>query len=137
MPKTRAQKAVTVEELVKEFKSAKSVAFANFQGLTVAQADELRKQAREANVRYTVAKKTLMNRAAKEAGFDISAKDFPGMLGAAFATEDEMAPAKVLGDMWKKTTSTIVGGNLARAVVPAEEVITLSKLPGKEELLGM
>ncbi|HWQ99807.1 MAG TPA: 50S ribosomal protein L10 [Candidatus Methylomirabilis sp.] len=137
MPKTKTQKAATVSELVKEFKGAKSVAFANYQGLTVSQADELRAKAREADVRYVVAKKTLIGRAAKEAGYDINAKELPGMLGAAFAANDDVAPAKVLGDLSKKSTMKLVGGIFEGAVVPAEKVIALSMLPGKKELLGM
>jgi len=137
MPKTKAQKAATVAELTKEFKSAKSVAFANYQGLTVAQADLLRKNARESGVRYLVAKKSLMNRAAKDAGYEINAKSFPGMLGAAFAASDDVAPAKVLGDLSKTTTIKLVGGIFEGAVVPADKIVALSMLPGKKDLLGM
>jgi large subunit ribosomal protein L10 len=137
MPKTRVQKSTTLEELATEFKGAKSVAFANYQGLTVAQADDLRKKTREANVHYVVAKKTLFALAAKNAGFTIDAKKFPGMLGAAFATEDEMSSAKVLGDLSKTTPITLVGGIFEGAEISQEKIVALSKLPGKKELLGM
>ena len=137
MPKTRQQKAGIKEKLVAEFKGAKSVIFADYQGLTVAQATDLRKKTREANVDYVVAKKSLFTLAAKEAGFDLNAKQFPGMLGAAFGKEDEIAPAKVLGDMTKITTLKLVGGIFEGATVGKEKVVTLSKLPSKKELLGM
>jgi large subunit ribosomal protein L10 len=137
MPKTREQKSAVMEKLTKAFKGAKSVAFANYQGITVAQVDELRKKAREAKVDYVVAKKTLFTRAAKDAGYDLDTKSFPGMIGAAFATEDEIAPAKVLGDMTKSTPIVLVGGIFDGAPVAKEHVIALSKLPGKKELLGM
>lgn len=137
MPKTREQKSVLLDRLVKSFKGAKSVAFANYQGMTVAQADTLRKKASEAKVEYVVAKKTLFTRAAKDAGFEVNAKEFPGMIGAAFATEDEMASAKVLGDMTKGTPMVLVGGIFDGAAVEKEKIIALSKLPGKKELLGM
>lgn len=136
MPKTRQQKAGIADRLVKEFKSAKSVVFADYQGLTVPKADELRKKTREAKVDYIVAKKTLLTRAAKEAGFELDAKKFPGMLGAAFGTEDEIAPAKVLGDMSKGTPIKLVGGIFEGVVVGADKVVALSKLPSKKELLG-
>lgn len=144
MPKTREQKSVAAERLVQAFKGAKSVAFANYQGLTVAQADELRKKAREAGVEYLVAKKTLITRAAKDAGYDLDAKQFQGMIGTAFlpagrqgTTEDEMAPAKVLGDMGKATTIQLVGGIFEKEIISQEKIIALSKLPGRKELLGM
>lgn len=136
MPKTRQQKAGIKERLVKAFKGAKSVIFADYQGLTVAQVTELRKKTREANVDYVVAKKSLFTLAAKEAGFDLNAKQFPGMLGAAFGQEDEIAPAKVLGDVGKATTLKLVGGIFEGVTVGQEKVVALSKLPSKKELLG-
>ena len=144
MPKTKEQKSAVMERLTKAFKGAKSVAFANYQGITVAQADELRKKAREAGVEYVVAKKTLLTRAAKDAGLELDARAFQGMIGTAFlpagrhgAAEDEIAPAKILGDMGKTSPLTLVGGIFDGATVPKEKVIALSKLPGKKELLGM
>ena len=137
MAKSRQQKELTKEQLVSAFKGAKSVVFADYQGLKVPQADALRKQAREAIVQYIVAKKSLFTLAAKEAGINIDAKGFPGMLGAAFGKEDEVAPAKVLGDASKGTTLKLVGGIFEGAAVDAAKVDALSKLPGKQQLLGM
>ena len=131
------QKELTKEQLVAAFKGAKSVVFADYQGLKVPQADALRKQAREANVQYIVAKKSLFTLAAKEAGLTIDAKGFPGMLGAAFGKEDEVAPAKVLGDASKGTSLKLVGGIFEGTAVDAVKVNALSKLPGKQQLLGM
>ncbi len=136
MPKTREQKAIEKERLVKEFKTAKSAAFADYQGLTVIQAADLRRKTREAKVNYIVAKKTLLTLAAKEAGFDLDAKRFPGMLGVAFGHEDEVAPAKVLGDASGTTSLKLVGGIFEGLVVPLEKIVALSKLPSKKELLG-
>ncbi len=136
MPKTRQQKEAEISDLVQEFKGAKSVVFADYQGLTVAKADELRNKARESGVRYLVAKKTLLSKAAKQAGFELDTSKLTGMLGAAFGKEDEVAPAKVLGDMTKDTPIKLVGGIFEGQVVGADKAIALSKLPSKQQLLG-
>ncbi|MFH1621337.1 MAG: 50S ribosomal protein L10 [Patescibacteria group bacterium] len=136
MSKSRERKATEKDRLVEEFKNAKSAAFADYQGLTVAQATELRRKTREVNVDYIVAKKTLLSLAAKEAGYELDAKKFPGMLGVAFGHEDEIAPAKVLGDASGITALKLVGGIFEGAVIPLEKVVALSKLPSKKELLG-
>lgn len=136
MAKTRKQKSAAVERLVKNFKEANSVVFADYRGLTVPQADELRDKMREADVNYVVAKKTLVNRAAKEAGIELDAKQYQGMLGIAFGMDDEIAPARVLGDMGKTTSVQILGGIFEGVFVDQEKMISLSKLPGKMELLG-
>lgn len=137
MSKTRQQKSDAIAKLTKEFRAAKSVVFADYQGLTVAKADALRKSMRESKVDYVVAKKSIITKAAKEAGFDLNAKSFPGMIGAAFGLEDEIAPAKVLGDMSKDSPIKLVGGVFEGAIVSQEKVIALSKLPSKKQLLGM
>lgn len=136
MPKTRQQKSALIDRLAQEFRQAKSVVFADYQGLTVAKVDELRKKLREAKVNYVVAKKTLITKAAKDAGLDLLAKSFPGMLGMAFGQEDEIAPARVLGEMSKSTTLKLVGGIFEGAVVNQDKVLVLSKLPSKQQLLG-
>ncbi len=137
MPKTRQQKAVAKDRLVLEFKNAKSVIFADYKGMTVSQVSDLRKKTREANINYVVAKKSLFTLAAKEAGIELNAKQFPGMLGAAFGLEDEVAPAKILGDATKKTSLKLVGGLFEGLMINQEKALALSLLPSKKELLGM
>ena len=136
MPKTRIQKEESIAKLTAEFQKAKSVVFADYQGLTVEQATTLRKKAVEANVDYVVAKKSLFTIAAKAAGVEFNAKALPGMLGAAFGTMDEVAPAKVLGDIAKTSKLKLVGGIFGGMVIGADKAIALSKLPSKKELLG-
>jgi large subunit ribosomal protein L10 len=136
MPKTRAQKSEAVTELVQAFKGAKAAAFADYQGMTVSKLSDLRKKLRGQKVEYLVAKKTLLSRAAKEAGYEVDFKAFPGMIGAAFAMEDEMAAAKIIGDAGKDAPIKLVGGLFEGKVVDQAYVTALAKLPSKQDLLG-
>ncbi|HPF95082.1 MAG TPA: 50S ribosomal protein L10 [bacterium] len=136
MPKSRSQKNEEVAALASALKEAKSVAFSDFQGMTVSSITDLRKKMFTEGVRYVVAKKTLLTVAAKEAGFDVDFKSFPGMIGAAIGTEDEMAPAKLTGEASKDTTIKLVGGIFDGQIVDKEYVTTLSKLPSRSQLLG-
>lgn len=136
MPKTRAQKADTLSALQDAFKNGKSVAFADFQGMKVATVTDLRKKLHTAKVEYIVAKKSLLSKAAKEAGYDVNFKSLPGMLGAAFAMEEEMMGAKLIGDASKDQPIKLVGGIFDGKFVDQAYVTALSKLPGKKELLG-
>jgi len=137
MAKSKQQKAETKDKLTKLFKDSVSVVFTDYQGLTVSKADKLRKKMREQGVTYTVAKKSIINLAAKEAGLEVDVKKMPGMIGVAFGSEDEVAPAKILGDMSKETPIKLVGGIFEKKLVPQAQVVALSKLPGKQQLLGM
>jgi len=137
MAKSKQQKADTKEVLIDLFKRSPSAVFADYQGLTVAKADVLRKKARSENVTYMVAKKSIINLAAKEAGLEIDARLLPGMIGIAFGSADEVVPAKILGDMGKVTPLKLVGGVFGGKAVDQAYVMALSKLPGKQQLLGM
>lgn len=136
MPKTRTQKETAVRELSEALKNGKAVAFADYQGMTVQAVTGLRKQLTAAKVKYIVAKKTLLRLAAKEAGFELDTKTLPGMIGTAIATEDEMAPTKLIGDAGKDLPIKLVGGIFEGKLVDQEYVVQLSKLPGRSELLG-
>lgn len=136
MPKSRSQKNEELATLASALKEAKSVAFSDFQGMTVSNITTLRKKMFSEGVRYVVAKKTLFSVAAKQAGFDVDFKSFPGMIGAAIGTEDEMAPAKLIGEAGKDQPIKLVGGIFEGKVVDQEYVNTLSKLPSRSQLLG-
>jgi large subunit ribosomal protein L10 len=136
MPKTRAQKSETVEKLTEAFKKGKSAMFSDYQGMTVTGVTTLRKKLHAENVDYIVAKKSLLSLAAKNAGYEVNFKSLPGMLGVAFANEDEMAGAKLIGEAAKNAPIKLVGGLFEGKFVDQAYVTTLSKLPSKSQLLG-
>ena len=70
MPKARKQEKV--KELTRRFKDASGAMFAEYRGLTVKDATELRRSLLEAETSFAVVKNTLTKLAAKEAGL----KDF-------------------------------------------------------------
>lgn len=136
MPKSREQKAETLEQLTQAFKEGKSIVFADYQGMNVAKIATLRKNLRNAGVEYIVSKKTLLKIAAKSVGIDLNISNLPGMLGAGFAREDEMSAAKIIGDAGKDSPIKLVSGVFEGKVVDQSYVVALSKLPSKPELLG-
>lgn len=138
MPKSKQQKQETVQDLATGLKQAKGVVFANFQGLTVAQTEELRKNARQEGVTMLAAKKTLVKRAIQDAGLsEIDLSSFKGGV-ATFVGVDEVAPAKIVATFAKKNeVVTIFGGILEGKFIDQAMVKSLSALPGKQELLAM
>lgn len=137
MPKSKQQKEMTVESLVSGLKNAKGVVFANFQGLTVAQTEELRKNARKEGVSVLAAKKTLISRALERAGISgANTSSFQGGV-ATFIGSDEISPAKVVSTFAKKNeVVSIFGGILEGKFIDSAMVKSLSALPGKQELLS-
>jgi large subunit ribosomal protein L10 len=137
MPKSRQQKEVTLSSLSDSLKSAKAAVFANFQGLTVAQADELRGLCRNEGVKVLVAKKTLLKRAFEANGLEADPKVFQGGVVSLFGTTDEVAPARIVNDFAKKNNIvTIFGGTLEGKFIDTNFVMSLATLPSKQQLLG-
>lgn len=136
MAKTKQQKEKTIKNLVDGLKSAKSVVFANFQGLKVKESEELRRLCREQNIGYLVAKKTLVKKALEKAGLEAEVDSFAGGVSTVFGREDEVAPAQVLANFAKKHEAVkFFGGILEGRFIDIAKVTELSKLPSKKELL--
>ena len=139
MAKTRAQKEEEVRDYVQGLKGAKTIVFAELTGLKVADSTAFRRSSQEQEVSVRMAKKTLLRRAAKDAGLElddaaISGKSVTMLLGLG----DEVAPAKALAEL-KKTHEegvTFLGGFLESKWMTAEQVTALSKLPSRDQLIA-
>ena len=138
MPKTKLQKQETVKSLEDGLKAAKAVVFANFQGLKVSEAEELRRECRKNDVKVVAAKKTLVKRACEEMGLkDIDPKVFAGGVATFMALCEELSAAKIVANFSKNhEVMQLFGGVLEGKFIDATMVKSLASLPGKQELLG-
>ena len=132
-----AEKEAVVEELNEKFNQAKSLVLTDYIGLDVAEMTELRDKLREAGVEYKVVKNTLATIAAREADLDEVTQLFSGPTAIAFGMEDVVSPAKVLVDYAEDhEVLEIKGGFLNGQVIDEGKVESISKIPGREELLS-
>jgi len=135
MPKPK--KIEMVEKLEARLAGARGVYFADFQGLNVAQATELRNRCRKAGVTFEVVKNTLARRALDET---LRGELDPFLVGpTAIATSDadEVVPAKVLNDFLKEFERPVLkAGIVDGRVMDGVQVSILANLPGREALLG-
>lgn len=138
MAVTRAQKEAILKKLTEEFSKAKSVVFADYKGLTVAQATQLRRDLRAAKVDYMVAKKTLIQKAAESQGVkNIPQEMLAGAVGVAFGMEDQIAPARVMHAFGKKNSNLpLLGAYMDGTYYDKVAVKALAILPSREELLA-
>jgi large subunit ribosomal protein L10 len=132
----REEKARVIEELTEKLRGG-SVVVVDYQGMNVAQSTRLRARSRESGVEFVVAKNTLAQRAANEAGVEGLEEFLVGPTAIAFA-EDPVAGAKLMGEFSNEIeTFEIKGGILdGGRVMGAEDVVALSRLPGREQLLA-
>jgi large subunit ribosomal protein L10 len=132
----REEKARVIEELTERLRGG-SVVVVDYQGMNVAQSTRLRARSRESGVEFVVAKNTLAQRAANEAGVEGLEEFLVGPTAIAFA-EDPVEGAKLMSEFSDEIETFEIKGGLLDGgrVMSAEDVVALSRLPGREQLLA-
>jgi large subunit ribosomal protein L10 len=134
MPK--ADKVATVAEITDKFRTSSAAVVTEYRGLTMAQLTELRRSLGK-DTAYTVAKNTLVKRAAADAGVTGLDDMFVGPTAVAFIAGEPVDAAKALRDFAKTHPLLVIKGGLldGRKIEPAE-VSKLADLESREILLG-
>jgi large subunit ribosomal protein L10 len=132
----REEKVRVIEELAEKLRGGSAV-LVDYQGMDVAQSTQLRARSREAGVEFVVAKNTLTRRAAGEAGVEDLSEYLVGPTALAFS-EDPVASAKLMAEFADQVESFALKGGLLEGgrVLDETEVVALSRLPGREQLLA-
>ena len=121
------QKEEIVSKLAEELKDAKLILLADYRGITVEDVTKLRKEVRETNAERALD-------ANGESGLDDLLE---GPTAVITSKEDYLAPAKAIYNFTKDHDFyKIKGGIIEGKVMTAEEIITLAKLPSRQELLA-
>jgi large subunit ribosomal protein L10 len=133
---TREDKNKLVSYLVDEFKDSAAIVVCDYKGTSHIALEELRKLARENDVKIQVAKNTLASLAIKNAGLEELELNGPSL----FVWADDQISACKVADKFataNKDTFSIKTGIVEGKVADIETINALAKLPGREELLGM
>ena len=137
---SRDKKNELVAEFTELLTNAKTTAFAAYQGISVAQIQTLRAQAREEGVVIKVVKNRLVRVVLTgiDAYKDVDSSSLTGQLLYAFGVEDEVAPAKVLSEFAKTNDALVVAGgfSLESGLLSADDVKALAALPSKSQLIA-
>ncbi len=133
------QKQQQVEELCELLKSSVAGVLVDYKGINVENDTKLRKELREAGVKYSVVKNSLLSRAAEKVGFDELKGVLSGTTALAVHETDAVVAAKILNKYAEssKGAFTMKAGFVEGKVIDATGVESLAKLPSKEELVAM
>lgn len=133
----RQEKVDAVAGLKQLFEESGAFFITDYQGLNVADMTALRKNLRDSNVKYLVAKNTLFRLAAKDAGVEGVEEHFNGPTAIAFATDDPSVAAKILYDSYKeKELPSFKAFYLDQQIHGPDQVKRLAELPPREVLLS-
>ena len=132
----RAQKEKLVEELGQIFESSGVVVVSHYEGLTVAEMQDLRARAREAGGAVRVAKNKLAKMALEGKPCASIATHLTGMTVLTYS-EDPVAAAKVAQSFSKDNDKLVIlGGAMGETALDPAGVKAVSEMPSREELIS-
>ena len=131
-------KQQVVAEMREKLLQAKAVFLADFRGMTVGKATELRNELRKADVEYKVVKNTLLELASRDTDKAVLADHYTGPTAIAFTYSDPVAAAKVLSRFAKEPQSKLAlkAGVLSGKAMSVADIQALAELPSREVLIA-
>ncbi|AHY47235.1 Ribosomal protein L10 [Rubrobacter radiotolerans] len=132
----REEKAKIIDDIAGKLQSGSAV-LVDYQGMNVSQSTDLRRRSRESGVEFLVAKNTLTRMAADRAGVSELNEYLVGPTAIAFS-EDPVASAKLMAEFADLVESFDLKAGLldGEKVLGEDEVVALSKLPSREQLIA-
>ncbi len=133
------KKIQIVKELKEKLSKAQGVVLTDYQGLSVPEVEDLRKNLQVAGANYQVVKNTLLNLALKETSYQLPVTSYQsaGPTTIVLSYEDEIQPLKTLYDFAKEHQALEVkGGFFEGLFMAAEKLKEIAMLPGREVLLA-
>ena len=132
----QADKATAVADIAEQFKSSTATVITDYRGLTVANLAELRRSL-AGSATYSVAKNTLIKRAASDAGVEGLDELFVGPTAIAFVSGEAVDAAKAIKKFAKDHKALVIkGGYMDGRALTVAEVERIADLESREVLLA-
>jgi large subunit ribosomal protein L10 len=132
----KADKATAVAEIAEQFRGSAATVITEYRGLTVSNLAELRRSL-AGSATYSVAKNTLIKRAASEAGIEGLDELFAGPTAIAFVKGEPVDAAKAIKNFAKDHKALVIkGGYMDGHPLTVAEVERIADLESREVLLA-
>ena len=132
------QKEEEVKKLAEKFKNANLVLLTDYRGITVEDVTNLRTTLRNTEADYKVIKNNIIKRALDANNENALDEVLEGPTAVITTEADYLNALKAIYKFSKENEYyKIKGGIVEGKVLTTEELITLAKLPSRQELLGM
>ena len=132
----KPDKVAAVAEIADKFRSSSAAVITEYSGLSVSQLTTLRR-ALGNGATYRVAKNTLVQRAAEDAGVQGLEALFAGPTAIAFVEGEPVDAAKALRDFAKDNKGLVIkGGYMDGRPLSVDEVTKIADLDSREVLLA-
>ncbi len=127
-----------VKSLAEKMKNSKIILLTDYRGINVSDVTKLRANLRDTKAEYKVIKNNIIKRALDSNGESGLDDLLEGPTALVMSEGDYLEPLKAIYAYAKENEFyKIKGGIIEGKVMTTEELITLAKLPSRQELLGM
>ncbi len=132
-----AEKQLIIDEIKEKLEKAQSAVVVDYIGITVAQADAMRKKLRDANIDYTVYKNTLTKRAIEGTIYEKMGDILAGPSAIAISYDDATAPARILSDAIKEFKKMeFKGGIVEGQFLDPDGIKKVASIPSRDVLIA-
>ena len=126
-----------LEKVSKSLETSKGVFVVDYRGLSVKEAQEVRRSLREAGAVMKVYKNTIVKIALENAGMPSIDEKLAGTCAYVFYENDPVSAAKVIKDQSVKLKKmAFIGGIADGQTLSAEDAMAYADLPSREELMA-
>jgi len=135
----RLEKQSFVNEMARKFQDSELLVLADYTGMNVETMNAFRRKLdADESVEFKVVKNTLCARAVQGTEKEPLAEHFVGPTAILFGYGDPVAPAKLLQEFLKEHSKAlkVKAGFYAGKTISDTDIVALSKLPSREELLA-
>ena len=129
----KEQKKNYITEMTANFENSEAVLVTHYQGLTVKQLDELRKQMRQQGIQFKITKNKITKLALEKTKCKDLANLFTGPTAVALS-KDAISTAKILTKFSKENNNLkILGGIMGKEILDVVAVANVATLPTLDE----
>ena len=126
-----------LEKVNASLEASKGFFVVDYRGLTVKEAQELRRALRESGAVMKVYKNNIVKIALEKAGLPTLEETLVGTCSYVFFGDDPVSPAKVLKEFARKNKKTeVIGGIADGAALDADQAKAYAELPSYDELMA-
>ena len=134
----KSEKTEIVSSVKEMIENSSAVYLTDYSGINVEDISRIRNEFRKEKVKYKVIKNTLFKRALNELGrYDKLADHLAGMTGYVFATDNPVAPAKIIKKYFDETKKlSLKACYIDELFYEGSNLNMLAALPSKNELIA-
>ncbi|MGI6257873.1 MAG: 50S ribosomal protein L10 [Anaerovoracaceae bacterium] len=131
------EKQVVIDEIKGKLENAQSAVVVDYIGITVEEANNMRKKLRDENVDYTVYKNTLVKRAIEGTEYEELGQILSGPSAFAISDDDATAPARVLSQVIKDLKKMeLKGGVIEGTYYDSAGLARIATIPSRDVLIA-